>query len=271
MSERINSRIYEGWIGHARRTPRTHAFRYRVFLMYLDLAELPALFDPYWLWSARRPALAWFRRTDHLGAPDTPLDRAVRDLVGAETGRRPRGPIRLLTHLRYFGYCMNPVSFYFCFDEGGARVENVVAEINNTPWGERHCYVLSASGALDDQRFELDKAFHVSPFMGMDQRYAWRFTTPGETLAVRMESYDDDVLAFSATMKLRERALNARSLAAVLARHPCMTLEVINAGGGRAQRRPGGSRGHHQRKARMAREPRGAGARGERARPQRTG
>ena len=86
-----------------------------------------------------------------------PLDESVRSLVEFSTGRRPGGPIRLLTQVRCFGYLMNPVSFYYCFDEGGERLETVVAEVNNTPWGERHCYVLDASSQTEADQ-SLDEA-----------------------------------------------------------------------------------------------------------------
>ena len=142
----MNSRIYKGWVEHRRMAPREHRFRYRMFMLYLDLAELPQLFDRTPFWSARRPALAWFKRSDYLGPAQVPLDQAVRDLVAQRIGARPTGPIRLLTHLRYFGYSMNPVSFYYCFDPSGQTLETIVAEITNTPWKERHQYVLRVDG-----------------------------------------------------------------------------------------------------------------------------
>ena len=101
--------------------PVAHAFSYRLFMMYLDMAELPALFDRRWLWSARHPALARFKREDHLGPPHVALNTAVRDLVERSTRCRPSGPIRLMTQLRYFGYCFNPVSFYFVLDTRAAE------------------------------------------------------------------------------------------------------------------------------------------------------
>ncbi|MEI2421818.1 DUF1365 family protein, partial [Arthrospira platensis SPKY2] len=106
-------------------------------MVCLDLAELDTVFRGRWLWSTQRPALAWLRREDHLGDPAHSLDESVRRLVAERTGRRPAGPIRLLAHLRYFGHCFNPVSFYYCYDAAGERVETIVAEVNNTPWGER--------------------------------------------------------------------------------------------------------------------------------------
>ena len=138
----LASCAYRGQVRHRRLSPVPHDFRYSIFMMYLDLDEVDRVFDRRWLWSARRPALAWFRRADHFGDSRRPLRDCVADLVAQEAGRRPEGPIRLLTHLRYFGHCFNPVSFYFCYDPAGERIEAVVAEVHNTPWGERHCYVL---------------------------------------------------------------------------------------------------------------------------------
>jgi DUF1365 family protein len=184
----MHSAIYRGWLEHRRRAPRPHAFRYPLFMVYLDLAELDTVFAGRWLWSTRRPALARFDRRDHLGDAAQPLDEAVRELVAAHTGVRPRGPIRLLTHLRYAGYGFNPVSFYYCFDAAD-RLEAVVAEVTSTPWGERHCYVLDARAQAEAGRWlqaRSAKAMHVSPFHPMALDYHWGFRVPDERLAVRM-------------------------------------------------------------------------------------
>ena len=228
--EFVNSAIYEGWVWHRRHRPTRNEFRYRVFLMYLDLAELPALFDKRLLWSDQRPNLAWFRRRDHLGDPSQPLEGAVRNLVEAETGQRPDGPICLLTHLRYFGYCMNPVSFYYCRGRDGGPVEFVVAEVHNTPWGEQHCYVLDRRRAAQtdgDLQFRFHKDFHVSPFMPMEQQYIWQFSTPEKTLRVHMESIESEQSMFNASMLLDRTELTTSSLTRVLVQYPFMTVKVV--------------------------------------------
>ncbi len=226
----MRSCLYTGWIRHRRFTPRAHAFRYRIYLTYLDLAELPSVFDRFWLWSARRRALASFRRSDYHGDPSQPLSDAVRDLVLTRTGKRPTGPIRLLTHLRYFGYCFNPVSFYYCFDAADSRVETVVAEITNTPWGERHAYVLPIADAVCSGartwEFEFDKQFHVSPFLPMDMRYHWRLSAPAETLDVHMQNSRAGAIDFDATLHLRRVPITHGSLARALAMFPLITLKV---------------------------------------------
>jgi DUF1365 family protein len=223
----MNSCVYRGTLRHRRFVPVSHEFRYGLFLLYLDLDELPRIFDGRWLWSARRPAPAWFRRADHLGDPAEPLDAAVRNLIAARTGRRSTGPIRLLTHLRYFGYVQNPVSFYYCFDSSATAVETIVAEVTNTPWGERYAYVLPVAPDGPPHRFRLDKEFHVSPFLPMDHRYDWRFSTPGRRLTVHMENLADGQRVFAATLSLRRQTLTGRVLAASLARYPWMTATVV--------------------------------------------
>ncbi len=239
----MHSAIYYGWLRHRRFAPRQHAFRYPLFLMYLDLAELDKVFRGRWLWSTRRRALARFDRADHLGDPAMTLDRAVRELVKCETGHCPSGPIRLLTHLRYFGHCFNPVSFYYCFDAEGVNVECVVAEVNNTPWGERHCYVLDNAGktlsgksgqATKFQKYHSEKVFHVSPFMPMALFYSWGFSSPGEKLNVHMSLHDRQRAAadpaqkvFDATLQLKHAPLTGMRLAAMLLRFPLMTLQVV--------------------------------------------
>ena len=230
----MHSALYHGWLDHRRLAPRGHAFRYRVFMAYLDLAELDEVFRGRWLWSTRRAALARFDRRDHMGDPAQPLDDAVRALVAERTGRRPEGPIRLLTHLRYFGYVFNPVSFYYCFDAADAFVEAVVAEVHNTPWGERHCYVLRPEApGRQLLRAQSVKAMHVSPFHPMALRYDWRLRIPGEALAVHMALRPSEPAAaapvFGATLSLRRVRVTTTSLAGTLLRFPWMTAKVIAA------------------------------------------
>jgi DUF1365 family protein len=219
----------------------TSEFRYPLFMAYLDLDELPGCFDGRWLWSARRPALAWFRRCDYLGDPTVPLTTAVRELVAARTGVHPQGPIRLLTHLRYFGKCFNPVSFYYCFsgedagkDENeGERLVAVVADVTNTPWGERHSYVMRVDHATDHgtvnlMRARLHKQLHVSPLMGMNHTYDWRLTEPSEQLLVHIDSSGaDGKSVFDATLSLHRRELTPSALRSALLRYPFLTARIL--------------------------------------------
>lgn len=201
-------------------------------MAWIDLAELDEVFRGRLFWSTRRPALAWMKRSDYLGNPAHPLERSVRDLVEYETGLRPRGPVRLLTHLRTYGHCFNPVTFYYCYAEDGEKLQAIIAEITNTPWNERHAYVLPAhadekvAGRLN---FRFGKLFHVSPFMPMKIDYEWRFAPPGRRLAVHMVNLQDGEKVFDATLALERREISGASLAGALARFPFATLRVLGA------------------------------------------
>jgi len=226
------SRLYVGQVRHRRHTPVPHAFEYGMYMLYLDLDELPTLFRMRWFWSASRPALARFAREDHLGDKTDDLASAVRRLAKEQADIELKGPIRLLTNLRYFGYGFNPVSFYYCFDEAGVNVELIVAEVNNTPWGEQYCYILPESknrGSATRKRFQHDKRFHVSPFMDMNIDYDWHFTLPAQTLVVHMKNYQQGEKLFDATLSLREKPINGFSLAGVLTRYPFMTAKIVSA------------------------------------------
>jgi len=206
-------------------------FKYRLFFMFLDLAELPNLFDVHPLWSYERFNLACFLRRDHFGDPAVPLDQAVRDLVEDRLDIRPKGPVRLLTHLRYLGHCFNPASFYYCYDSADTAVETIVVEIHNTPWRERHCYVLGAEQnehpVKNWRRHRLAKSFHVSPFIDMDIHYDWRFREPDETLKVHMIDYQKGEKLFDASLALHRQAITRAALTRVLIRYPMMTGKVI--------------------------------------------
>lgn len=228
----LASAVYEGLVRHRRHEPHAHAFSYRMAQLYLDLDEVERIFERRWLWSVGRRNLAEFRRSDYLGPAGQPLADAVRDHAALALGRRPAGPIRLLTHVRYAGYVFNPVSFYYCYAADGATLECVIADITNTPWRERHAYVLPLAHALKRGSlwgWSFPKAFHVSPFMAMDRGYAWHFSDPGRNLRVHMRALRDGRTEFDASLVLERRPLDAASLARVLWRYPLMTFQVIGA------------------------------------------
>lgn len=221
------SAVYEGQVSHHRQLPHTHAFRYPISFVYLNLDQLTEAFAGRWLWSCTRPACGWFRRRDHWGDPQMPLADAIRGLV-RESGGVAEGPVCVLTQLRYWGFVMNPVSFYYCFAPEGDQVSAIVAEVHNTPWGETHCYVLPAGQAEDTW---LTKQFHVSPFLPMEMRYRFRFTPPAEALRVQIENYAHheqtaSEQTFAATLELKRRPWTTLNLQRLLWRYPLQTQAV---------------------------------------------
>ncbi len=220
----IASALYRGALTHERSRAPAHRFRHELYMLYLDLDELPGLARPPFF-GVERPALLSFRRRDYFGSEKEPLKRAVLDRVERELGRRPDGPVRLLTQVRSIGPAFNPVSFYYCFGADGVSLEAVLAEITNTPWGERHAYVVPGEG--DGARATFRKRFHVSPFLPPEQRYTWHFSAPGPALTVAMSNDADGERSFRATLALRRRELGTGSLAWAALARPFMSARVL--------------------------------------------
>lgn len=225
----MNSCLYTGLLRHRRHLPRPHAFSYRVFMPFIRLDELPGLFDGVPLWSARGFAPGWFRRSDFIGDPARDIQDEVRRRIFEETGNQHSGPVYLLANLRYFGLQMNPLCCYYCYAEDNRTLEYLVAEVTNTPWNERHSYVMQASGGAGPLRSEFDKNFHVSPFNPMAMRYHWRSNTPGRRLAIHLANSTEEGTVFDATLALRAEPLTAGNLNRMLLRYPLMTAKVAAA------------------------------------------
>ncbi|MCB0870333.1 MAG: DUF1365 domain-containing protein [Solirubrobacterales bacterium] len=227
MSSGLASAIYDGRIRHRRFEPVRRDFEYGIFMVYLDLDELPEVMATHPLWSTRPRSPASFRRSDYLGPEEQPLRESVLDLVEARTGSRPEGPVRMLTHLRYWGVCFNPVSFYYCFDRSGRTVQTVLAEVTSTPWGEQHTYLVNRTREKGVLAADVAKRLHVSPLMGMDHRYELVFADPGRTLSVHMESRREDRLHFDATLRLERREISRQLLGRLLLTRIPMPAKVL--------------------------------------------
>ena len=182
----IDSGLFVGTLRHRRFTPVPHAFTYPLFMALLDIDRVPQLMRVSRLTSHNRWNWASFDDRDHLGDPSRPLrERLVADAArhGIEL---PDGPIFLLTHLRYLGYCFNPVSFFYCFDRA-EQLQVVLAEVSNT-FGGAHNYWLRPDPASRTFRAAATKSLYVSPFMPVDLEYAFAFTPPAGRLVAHMET-----------------------------------------------------------------------------------
>lgn len=228
----MRSALYRGRVRHVRNAPVEHRFEYGHGLLALDLDELEQVFAGLPFASLERPNLVSFARRDYLGDARVPLAEAVRARVREECPDLREGPILLLTQPRVLGLVFNPVSFYFLYEPDGERLQAIVAEITNTPWNERHAYVLPVSRAQvrdGSLRFGFDKSFHVSPFMEMDLVYDWEFSLPGETLAVGMTCQRSGRALFHAQLQMRREALTGRSLARAALAQPGLSFSVLAA------------------------------------------
>ena len=231
----MHSKIYTGWIAHQRFSPKKHGFRYRAFMMYLDLDELELMFKDNSLWSYLKPNIAYFKRADYFGETNKNLKDEISNLVLNATGKPVQGAVRLLTNMRYFGHCFNPVSFYYCFEADGETLQSIVTHITNTPWGEDHAYVhdFKSEKSVKSTKngvitaFKLDKKFHVSPFMPMKIDYDWAFKLHEKQLFVHMKNFQHGQEIFNATLSLQAQEITPNALNLLLIQYPFMTVKVV--------------------------------------------
>jgi DUF1365 family protein len=221
----IDSGLFVGTLRHRRMTPVPHAFTYPLFMALVDIDRIPELMRVSRATSYNRWNWASFDDRDHLGDPRLPLRDRLAAAAADEGLALPTGRIFLLTHLRYLGYCFNPVSFFYCLD-GNDRPQLVVAEVHNT-FGGAHNYWLRPDPASRPFRATAAKSLCVSPFMPVDADYTFAFTPPAERLVAHMETCRDGATILDATLHLERRPWNAAEIRRALVRHPAMTASVI--------------------------------------------
>jgi len=227
----MNSCLYFGEVSHHRKSPKKHNLSYQVYMGHLFLDELAVIFNGRFFWSVDRSNLGCFYRSDY-HRPEIPdLSKAVRNTMSEQLKKKFSGPVSIITHLRTFGYCFNPVSFYFLWNEEKTRPVAMMTEITNTPWGECYakCFAWESEAESSRMDYEFRKEFHVSPFIGMDVEYDWRFRLPAERFQADMILREKEKTFFTAHLQLNRRPLDGRNLAWALGRFPFMTLNVVRA------------------------------------------
>ncbi|ATH07114.1 hypothetical protein BIY24_03920 [Halobacteriovorax marinus] len=217
----MKSNLYYGEVTHHRTKESKHHFSYRMYTHLIDLDELEDV-------KRELPFYCKMRRKDYIGNPNKSIKSEVQRIVREKGGPIINGPVRMLTQIRLLGVCFNPVTFYYCFDKNDENLEVILAEIENTPWGERYSYLVkeitNRNGLM---RKDFQKEFHVSPFFPMDINYNWSFSSPSEELKVNMISTQRGKTVFSANMNLKHAPFNKRELIKHHLKYPLITYKII--------------------------------------------
>ncbi|MDC0182600.1 DUF1365 domain-containing protein [Nitrosomonadales bacterium] len=219
--------IYKGTISHTRHLPKKHQFKYSICMLYVDLEQIETAFDKNFFWSYNKMNLASFNEADYYKIGNQKVFTSIKKLIKKRINTKVDGKIYLLTNAKYFGYCFNPVSFYYCFNKLNKLIV-IVSHITNTPWNEKYAYVHDCRNIKNGaKKFKLDKEFHVSPFMPMDINYKWTFTEPKDFLYVSMDNYQKNEFNFNATLKLTKKAWTPWALNRLLLKFPPSSLKTI--------------------------------------------
>ena len=202
----MKSAIYSGSIFHSRKEPFNHEFKYSLNMAYINLKEINNLLPNSFFWGFNKKALISFNRSDYLDRPEKNLIDAVKNLVFERIGKKIKGPIYLLAHLRTLGHCFNPVSFYYCFDKSEKKIDAIIAEVTNTPWKERYSYVIDCENSEKNNLFKniQKKELHVSPFFGMNHQYHFSISKPGNLISIKIDNFKKGVKVHEASLSLNK-------------------------------------------------------------------
>jgi DUF1365 family protein len=215
------SGIYWGNVRHRRFGAIPHSFNYSIYMLGIDIDELSQLTERSVLFGKRWFNPIRFNEKDYLKSEPGELKQRIYQKVKQLGGQWSiNNRVMLLAQARCLGLYFSPINCYFCYSPSG-ECQYMLAEVSNTPWRERHYYLVDMGGDMT-----VKKAFHVSPFMQMDMTYHWTITAPEKRTLVHIESHQDDKV-FDATLALTKRDFSPKELASTLRAIPTMTLKVV--------------------------------------------
>jgi len=222
-----NSCIYNGSVIHKRFKPKEHFFKYKVFSLFIDLAELNELNDKLKFFSINKFNLISFYEKDHGERDGSSLINWVKLNLNNNNISTENIKIKLLCYPRILGYVFNPLSIFFIYDKN-EKLISILYEVKNT-FGEQHTYVFKVEGDEKLIQNNCSKKFHVSPFIEMNCNYFFRILTPVESLSVIIDQYDKEGKILFASQDGKRSDLTSKNLMKAYLKHPLMTFKIISA------------------------------------------
>ncbi|MGS0674309.1 DUF1365 domain-containing protein [Shewanella sp. 30m-9] len=216
------SGVYTGNVMHRRYQPSHHGFNYPMAMLGIDLDELNQLESMSWVFSSKHFAPLRFKQTDYLNqmvAEQPDLKTRVLLKTSELGANQACNRVVFVGQVRHFGFYFSPINCFFCYRDTKAKY--LLAEVSNTPWNERHYYLIDL-----EKPEPTDKAFHVSPFMDLNMKYIWRIKAPASDVRVGIENRNTQKL-FDANLCLFKREMSAQNLKAMLLKFPFMTLKIV--------------------------------------------
>lgn len=221
----LESGIYKGTVSHERVHPTQHKFDYLMYFFWLKLQEVERTQHATRYFSVNKKHVYQFKTSDYLQA-DNPqsaveLEEAVKRKMTTLGAPALAGDIYFMGQIRAFGVFFSPVNFYFHKNDKTHIFDWMLAEVSNTPWNERHYYLVN----LNTQE-NSEKAFHVSPFNPMDMQYKWQVTQPNSTFNLALSCIKEK-RHFTASMAMKKLPLNSKHMRSLLIRMPSTTIRTV--------------------------------------------
>lgn len=216
----LNSAIYRGHVRHRRFSPKKHQFSYSMYMLALDLDELEPVANKSIFFNLKKFAPISFYQKDYVIGEPIPLKQRIANKVNQLGADFDGSRVVFMGQCRCFGIYFSPANFYFCYNkQDDARW--MLAEVSNTPWNERHYYLVDLKGELKN-----DKVFHVSPFMELAMQYHWRVKPPQKDVLIHIENHKDGKV-FDATLAMKKQTFNQKNLFKTWLSFPLMTGKVV--------------------------------------------
>ena len=222
-----NSCIYNGSVIHKRFKPKEHFFKYSVFSLFIDLAELKEIEKKINFFSYNKFNLISFFDIDHGPRDGSSIEDWVKQNLEGIGISNKQVKIRLLCYPRIFGYVFNPLSIFFVYDENDYLI-SILYEVKNT-FGEQHTYVFKTEKGRRLIENSCNKKFHVSPFIEMECKYYFKILIPENKLSVIINQSDDTGKLLYASQDGIKKKLNSKNLIISYITHPLMTFKIIGA------------------------------------------
>ena len=222
----FSSCIYSGFVIHKRFKPKKHFFSYKTFSLFIDLNELEILQKKIKFFSYNKFNVLSFYNVDHGPRDGSSLTDWVKKILNKADINIGAGSIKLLCYPRFYGYVFNPLSIFYCYDEG-LKLKAILYEVKNT-FNEQHTYIFKAEGK-DKIEQTCKKKFYVSPFMDMETKYDFKLLYPDEKLYVSINQTDKEGVILSAIQTGERKDFNLKQLITNFFKYPLMTIKIISA------------------------------------------
>lgn len=232
MKSLKNSRIYLGSINHRRLSPKYHSFKYSLYMLALDPLEMEKRHTPSWLFGFSKFHPLGFVEKDYIRSELGSLEQRIRNKVTELDNNIQISRILMLVQVRCFGIYFSPANFYFCYDQN-ENCTHMLAEVSNTPWNERHYYLVDLQKKSDKTN---EKYFQVSPFMDLNMSYFWQVKPPSndtDKLVVNIENKRKNLQSgkmdklFDVSLTLYKKDFTNVSLLGIWLQLPIMTIKVF--------------------------------------------
>ena len=227
----LKSGIYKGWVAHRRFSPKSHSFKYGMFLLAIDLDELPELTQIGPWFKSNKFAPLNLRCSDYLGHKVELTKHDVWLKIQSLGAKVELSRVMFIGQLRCFGLYFSPINTYYCFDHNDQLIY-LLAEVSNTPWNERHYYLIPLKDENNKNignELISEKVFHVSPFMDLNMQYQWVIKKPTDKLKLHIQNINSTTgeKLFDASLMMKRMDFTNKNLRHCLASIPIMTLKTL--------------------------------------------